>query len=254
MSESSLFLTVDEQPLTLGQALRYLESSGKLESFLWEIIRQHVIEQELQVQQDLVISSDVIDQVVMDFRLENQLTSYESFQQWLASEKIDSATFRQRIASNLKLERLKTTVTEPNLQEYFIERKLFLDQVVLSRLVVEDQSLAQELKSQIIEEGATLEQLVQEYSVAEDRIFNGMMGAVSRGSMPDALRSAIDEAKPGDLLGPLEIQGLWYLVRLEKFLSAALDEHLGQELQDELFEKWLDDRIQAMNVKLELEF
>ena len=254
MSESSLFLTVDEQPLTLGQALRYLESSGKLESFLWEIIRQHVIEQELQVQQDLVISSDVIDQVVMDFRLENQLTSYESFQQWLASEKIDSATFRQRIASNLKLERLKTTVTEPNLQEYFIERKLFLDQVVLSRLVVEDQSLAQELKSQIVEEGATLEQLVQKYSVAEDRIFNGMMGAVSRGSMPDALRSAIDEANPGDLLGPLEIQGLWYLVRLEKFLSAALDEQLGQELQDELFEKWLDDRIQAMNVKLELEF
>ena len=254
MSESSLFLTVDEQPLTLGQALRYLESSGKLESFLWEIIRQHVIEQELQVQQDLVISSDVIDQVVMDFRLENQLTSYESFQQWLASEKIDSATFRQRIASNLKLERLKTTVTEPNLQEYFIERKLFLDQVVLSRLVVEDQSLAQELKSQIVEEGATLEQLVQKYSVAEDRIFNGMMGAVSRGSMPDALRSAIDEAKPGDLLGPLEIQGLWYLVRLEKFLSAALDEQMGQELQDELFEKWLDDRIQAMNVKLELEF
>ncbi len=254
MSESSLFLTVDEQPLTLGQALRYLESSGKLESFLWEIIRQHVIEQELQVQQDLVISSDVIDQVVMDFRLENQLTSYESFQQWLASEKIDSATFRQRIASNLKLEKLKTTVTEPNLQEYFIERKLFLDQVVLSRLVVEDQSLAQELKSQIVEEGATLEQLVQEYSVVEDRIFNGMMGAVSRGSMPDALRSAIDEAKPGDLLGPLEIQGLWYLVRLEKFLSAALDEQMGQELQDELFEKWLDDRIQAMNVKLELEF
>ena len=138
MSESSLFLSVDDAPLTLGQALRYLESSGKLESFLWEIIRQHVIEQELQVQQDLVISSDVIDQVVMDFRLENQLTSYESFQQWLASEKIDSATFRQRIASNLKLERLKTTVTEPNLQEYFIERKLFLDQVVLSRLVVED--------------------------------------------------------------------------------------------------------------------
>ena len=254
MSESSLFLSVDDAPLTLGQALRYLESSGKLESFLWEIIRQHVIEQELQVQQDLVISSDVIDQVVMDFRLENQLTSYESFQQWLASEKIDSATFRQRIASNLKLERLKTTVTEPNLQEYFIERKLFLDQVVLSRLVVEDQSLAQELKSQIVEEGATLEQLVQKYSVAEDRIFNGMMGAVSRGSMPDALRSAIDEAKPGDLLGPLEIQGLWYLVRLEKFLSAALDEQMGQELQDELFEKWLDDRIQAMNVKLELEF
>ena len=256
MSESSLFLTVDDAPVTLGQALRYLESSGKLESVLWEVIRQHVIEQELQ-QQDLAISSDVIDQIVMDFRLENQLTDYESFQDWLASQEIDSTNFRQQIAFNLKLERLKTLktkVTEPNLQEYFIERKLFLDRVVLSCLVVEKRSLAQELKSQIVEDGVPFEQLVQKYSIAEDRIFNGMMGAVSRGTMPDALRSAVDLAKPGDLLEPLEIQELWYLVRVEKFLSAALDEQLGQELQDELFEKWLDDKIQAMNVKLEVKF
>ena len=253
MNESSLFLTADEQSLTLGQALRYLKSSGKLESVLWEIIRQHVIEQELQTQQ-VAINPDVIDQVVMDFRLENQLTDYESFQQWLASEGIDSASFRQQIASNLKVERLKATVTQPNLQEYFIERKLFLDRVVLSRLVVEERSLAQELKSQIVEDGAKFEQLAQEYSVAEDRIFNGMMGAVSRSTMPDALRSVVDLANPGDLLGPLEIQGLWYLVRVEKFLSAVLDEQMGQELQDELFEKWLEDKIQAMNVKLEVKF
>lgn len=254
MSESSLFLTANEQPISLGQALRYLRSSGKLESVLWEVMRQHVIEQELQMQPDLAISSDVIDQVVMEFRLESQLTDYQSFQDWLANEGIDSATFRQQIAFNLKLEKLKTTVTEPNLQEYFIERKLFLDRVVLSRLVVEERSLAEELKSQIVEDGARFEQLAQEYSVAEDQIFNGMMGAVSRRTMPDALRAAIDFANPGDLLGPLEIQGLWYLVRVEKFLSAALDEHLAQELQDELFEKWLDDKIQAIDVKLEVKF
>lgn len=125
---------------------------------------------------------------------------------------------------------------------------------MLSRLVVENHALAQELKSQIVEDGARFEQLAQECSVAEDQIFNGMMGAVSRGTMPDALRTAVDLAQPGDLLEPLEIGGLWYLVRVEKFLSAALDEQLGQELQDELFEKWLDDKNQAMNVKLEVKF
>lgn len=252
MSESSLFLSADDATLTLGQALRYLESSGKLESFLWEILCQHVIEQEL-ITQQVTINPDVIDQVVMDFRLENQLTDYESFQAWLASEGIDSATFRGQIAYNLKLERLKATVTQPNIQEYFIERKLFLDKVVLSRLVVETKALAQELKSQIVEDGVRFEQLVQEYSVAEDRIFNGMMGAISRGSMPDILRSAVDLANPGDLLEPLEIDSLWYLVRVEKFLSAALDE-VKQELEVELFEQWLDDKIQAMNVKLEVNF
>lgn len=97
MSESSLFLSIDDDSLTLGQVLRYLESSGKLESFLLQIIRQHVVEKELQTQQ-VAINPDIIDQMVMDFRLENQLTEYESFQEWLASEGIDSTTFRQQIA------------------------------------------------------------------------------------------------------------------------------------------------------------
>ena len=81
-----------------------------------------------------------------------------------------------------------------------------------------------------------------------------MMGAIGRGTMPDALRSAVDLAKPGELIGPLKIQDLWYLVRVEKFLSAALDEQLKQELEDELFEQWLEDKVQKMNVKLQVEF
>lgn len=254
MSESILFLTADEEPISLEQALKYLELSGKLEPILWEVIRQHVIEKELKTIDDIDISSDLIEQVVIDFRLENELTNSQIFQEWLASEGIDYSTFRKQIAANLKLERLKATVTESNLQEYFIERKIFLDRVVLSRLVVEEQALAEELKSQILEDGARFEQLVQDYSIAEDGIYNGMMGAIGRGTMPDALRSAVDLAKPGELIGPLKIQDLWYLVRVEKFLIAALDEQLKQELEDELFEQWLEDKVQKMNVKLQVEF
>lgn len=53
-------MTVDDTSLTLGQALRYLESSGKLESFRCEIIRQHVIEKELMTQQ-VTINPIVVD-------------------------------------------------------------------------------------------------------------------------------------------------------------------------------------------------
>ncbi|MBH8555791.1 peptidylprolyl isomerase [Nostocaceae cyanobacterium CENA357] len=252
--ESTVFLTADDQPISLGQALRYLKSSGRLESVIWEIIGQYVIEQELQTIEEFDIGADLIDQVVMDFRLEHQLTDYKSFQEWLTSEGIDYTTFRKQITFNLKLETLKAQVTEPNIQEYFIERKIFLDRIVLSRLVTQEQALAEELKSQILEDGARFEQLVQEYSIEDDRIFNGMMGAVSRGTMPDVLRGAVDLANPGELIGPLEIDRLWYLVRVEKFLEASLEEQLKQELKDELFEQWLEEKIQNINVKLQVEF
>lgn len=254
MMESRPFLTADDQSISLGQALRYLASVGKLESVLWEIMRQHVIEQELQTREELNIGSDAIEQVVIDIRLKYQLADPESFREWLASEGIDYTAFRRQIADSLKLARLKVQVTEPRLQEYFIEQKIYLDQVILSRLVVEEQALAEELKSQILEDGASFEQLVQEYSVAEDRMFNGMMGATSRGSLPDTLRTAVDLASPGELIGPLEIEGLWSLVRVEQFLPASLDEQLRAELEDELFEQWLEEKIQSIDIKLQVNF
>jgi hypothetical protein len=250
--EPTLFLTADEQPISLEQALKYLDSAGKLEPVLWEIMRSYVIEQELQTLEEFDISSE-LDQVVLDFRLENDLTNYTSFQEWLVNQGLDYPTFRSQIASKLKLEKLKAQVTEPNLQEYFIERKIFLDRVVLSRLVVEEQALAEELKSQIIEDGAKFEQLVQEYSITDDRIFNGMMGAMSKGTLPTELRAAIDLANPGELI-PLEIEGLWYLVRVEKLLPASLDEQLKEELVQELFEQSLEDKIQNINVQLQVKF
>jgi parvulin-like peptidyl-prolyl isomerase len=192
--------------------------------------------------------------MIIDFRLAHQLASSEIFQQWLASEGLNYTTFRKKIVCDFKIEKLKARVTQPNVEEYFIERKIYLDRVVLSRLVVEERSLAEELQSQIIEDSAKFEQLVREYSVATDRISNGMMGPVSRGAMPDTVRALVDLANPGESIGPLEIDGFWYLFRVENFLPAALDEQMRQELEDELFERWLEDKVKSIDAKLQVDF
>jgi parvulin-like peptidyl-prolyl isomerase len=249
---SEQFLSVDDQPISLRQALNYLQSSGKLQPFLVEILREYIIEQELQTREDLDISPALTEQAVIDFRMQRQLTDPKQFQEWLASNGTDYATFHNQIAFGFKLEKLKVQVTEPKIQEYFIERKLFLDRVVLSRIVVDDKELAEELSSQI-EEGAAFEDLAREYSMADDRIANGMIGPVSRGTMPDILRAAVDSVSQRELVGPLELEGRWGLFRVEQFLPASLeDSRLKQALQNELFERWLAEKIQKITVKLQV--
>jgi parvulin-like peptidyl-prolyl isomerase len=79
------------------------------------------------------------------------------------------------------------------------------------------------------------------------------MGPVSRGTLPDALRAAIDSANPGELVGPLEFENVWAIFRVEQFLPATLeDNQLRQAMQNELFEKWLSEKIQTMTVKLQV--
>jgi parvulin-like peptidyl-prolyl isomerase len=250
---SQPLLTVDDQPISLKQAFQYLQASGKLQSFIGDILRQHVIEQELQIRDDLNIDPLLTEQAVIEFRLQNQLSDPKAFADWLASQGKDYSSFHTSVTLSFKLERLKAQVTEPRLQEYFIERKLFLDRVVLSRLIVQTQELAEELASQI-EEGASFDQLAREYSIAEDRIVNGMMGPISRGTLPDVLRAAVDSASPGDLIGPLELESRWALFRVEQSLPASLeDKQLKQALQNELFEQWIAQKIQKMNVKIQID-
>ena len=249
--ETKPFLIVDEQSISLAQALRYLQASGKLQPFVVEILRQKTIEQELQTRDDLDISSAMIEQAVIDFRLEQQLTEPKTFQAWLLSNGVDYSTFHKQVAFGFKLEKLRVQVTESKLQEYFIERKIFLDRVVLSRIVVNNKELAEELKSQIVE-GIRFEQLAQEYSLTDDRIVNGMMGPVSRGQMPDSLRTLVDLSSPGELVAPIEIEGLYCLFRVEQFLPASLEGQVKQELQNQLFEQWLTEKMQKLTIKLQV--
>jgi len=82
-------------------------------------------------------------------------------------------------------------------------------------------------------EGARFEQLAQEYSL-DERIVNGMMGPSSRGQMPDFLRALVDLSSPGELIGPIEIEGWYCLFQLNNFSSIPGGQVL-QELQNQLF-------------------
>ncbi|MBD2357363.1 peptidylprolyl isomerase [Tolypothrix sp. FACHB-123] len=250
--ESLSFLTVNDQPISLEQAVKYLQASGKLTQFIGEIIRQYIIDEEINTRDDIDISPALTEQAIIDFRLKNQLIDPQIFQEWLKKNGTDYQTFHASIAFNFKLEKLRALITEPKIPEYFIDRKIYLDRVVISRIFVDNREMSEELHTQI-EEGGSFEQLAKEYSLTDDRIVNGMMGPISRGTLPDIVRAAIDAANPGELIGPIEIEGRYGLFRVEQFLPASLeDTQLKQTLQNELFEKWLAEKIQKLTVKLQV--
>lgn len=251
---SEPFLTIDDIPVSLAQAVRYLQMGRKFDGFIGEILRQFVIERELKEQDELETNVSMVEQAVVDFRIEQNLTDSRQFQQWLSANGLTYETFRDQVAYGFQYRTLKERVTAPRLQEYFIERKIYLDRVVLSRIIVDNQELADELKTQIQEGTATFEQLARDYSLTDDRIVNGMVGPVSRGSMPDELRASVDQASIGDVVGPMGMEGRWGLFRIEKVINASLeDEQVQNALRDELFEQWVAQKIETLPIKLQIQ-
>lgn len=210
---SQPFLIIGGYPISLAQALNYLKDAGKLQTLVDEIGRNHIIHQCLQT-------------------MEQQ------------------ATLPKGLTFDLKLKALKAQITASKLQQYFIQNKLKLDRVILSRIVVATRGLAEEIKLDIEEKKGTFEALARQYSLTPERLSNGMMGAISRADLSDILRSEIDAAEIGSLLGPLEMQDHWCLLRIEGRLPAALDDNLKAQLESEIFEQWLGANLQNTDIEL----
>lgn len=250
--ESIAFLKVNNQTISLSQAIGYLKASGKFGMFLAEILRQHILEHELAEVEGIDIDAAELEQTIVNFRLEKQLLDRNIFQSWLVNNGISYENFRQGITNDLKLDKLKTKISQPRLEAYYQQQKPLFDRVVLSRILVSDRELADTLKAAISSGKSQFETIAREYSVSDDRVVNGMMGPVSRGTLPDLLKNMVDFAKVGEIIGPLEIEGGYGLFRVEQFLDASLeDPKVKQELQNQLFEQWLQEKLQSLEIKLE---
>lgn len=246
------FITIDDREISLKQALGYLRASGDLQQFMTRILRQYAIERELENRTDLEVDPSRVEQAIVDFRLQNNLVPAERFDKWLQSQGLTYSTFREQITSGLKIESLKQEVTASKCEEFFNKNQAKFEQAVLSRIVVGEPALAEDLKRQL-DDGAAFETLVKEHSTTGDRVFNGMMGAVSIGQLPEPLRVALDGAEPGDIVGPVEFERRYSLLRLEQRLPVSLEGQVKQNLQNQFFEQWWQQQLKDKTVKLQIE-
>jgi parvulin-like peptidyl-prolyl isomerase len=245
------FLTIDDQTLSLEQSLGHLRTAGKLQTVLVEITQQYLLQQEIQLMDILEPSSELVEQFILEFRLQQQLTEPGSFQLWLATNGITYSDFRQQVSFRLQREDLKEKVTASRVLEAFEQQKENLDRFVLSRIVVDSAELAQALKEKS-EQGADFSQLAKEHSLVDDAIVGGVMAPVIRAQMPEVIREATRSAQPGQLIGPLQIDQRYCLLKVEQCLPATLEGSLKREIEEQIFQQWLTERLQQVAIKLNI--
>jgi len=251
--ESRPFMIVGEEELSLAQALRYLQTSGKLQSFVTEISRQYILDKELENQEASALDGEKLQKSIADFRAQNDLKEPQKFQQWLDANGMNYGMLEGQIAKGFKMLEFKNSLTEGKVEGYFQERQPFLDSVILSRIVVQDKELADSIFRKITEEGGNFEDLVKEFSITNDRNFKGLIGPVSIGTLPEEVKVAMEGANPGQIMGPFNVDGYWCVFRFEEFQPADLDNpNLKRRLESEIFERWLAEKLQNLKVRIQV--
>jgi parvulin-like peptidyl-prolyl isomerase len=251
--QAETLISIDSQPISLRQVIGHLRAAGELPRFVQTVLRQHLLEQQLQSRPDLELDPSLLEQAIVNFRMENRLITQESFDQWLQTQRLSYTDFRNQFAKGLKIAGLKNQLVAAKVEEFFAKNKELLATVVLSRIVVADVNLAEELMRQLIDDRRPFEKLAREHSLTDDRLFNGMMGRVSVSQLPQPIREAIAGAQPGELIGPVEFEGRYCLFRIEQWQPASLEGQLKKEIEDRMFDQWVQEQLKNKNIQLHLE-
>lgn len=248
-------LTIDEQPLPLSQAFKYLRTSGGLKRVLDEIKRQHLLEREIKERDNIKVMAIEVEKAISAFQGQYQLTNPVRFTEWLNQNEKRYEDLYQEVKFALKVSKLKESVISPNqIQQHFKENPEEFKRMVLSRIIVADRTKAEELKQQIDSQEQSFETLARKHSIAQEANANGMMGPVRVSTLPDAIKTALENPTPGEAIGPVEFEGTYGLFRVDEVLpEPKLNDSLKQNIRNQLFEKWLQDKLTKMTLTLEMD-
>ena len=155
-----------------------------------------------------------------------------------------SAQQQQTIAiRHLKLEKFKEENWGSKVKSYFLSRKEQLDKVVFSLIQANSAEIVQELYFRLQEGEEDFSQLAAKYSQGPEVRTGGLVGPIRLANLHSTLAKVLLASKVGELAPIFRVEKNFILVRLEKFIPCELDETLRQQLIDELFEKWLESKI-----------
>ncbi|WP_071515773.1 peptidylprolyl isomerase [Geitlerinema sp. PCC 9228] len=251
--DSQTLISIDNQHISVRQALQYLNATGELPQVIRKILRQHVVSQALADRDDLQLDAQQVEQAIINFRLKNQLVDPQRFEQWLQKQRTTYERFRQQVAESLKIARFKQEVTASDVEEIFEQNKSLFEQVVISRIVVSEKDFAEQLKQQLQENPDNFVSLVKEHSIARDRNRYGMLGPVPVGQLPKAIQEVVQDREIGEILGPVEYENNYQIFRIEDTIAASLSGELKQQLQEQAFERWWQQQLQETKITLHLD-
>ncbi len=193
---------------------------------------------------DITCSPEEMQQAQQQFYQKEQIADETQRQIWLDTHGMNLEQLEKLTVRDIKIEKFKQLTWADKLDPYFVKCKGQLDRVVYSLIRTREPGVAQELYFRIQEGENTFSELAREYSQGSEAQTGGLLGPVELNVPHPKISQILAASKPGQLSPPTQVGDWWIILRLEKYVSAQLDEKTRQRLLQELFQGWLLAQLQ----------
>ncbi len=193
---------------------------------------------------DITCTPEETTQAKQLFYQKQQIGDETQLKVWLNHHGMTPEQLDKLSVRDLKIEKFKHLTWGDKLDPYFVKCKGKLDRVVYSLIRTKDPGVAQELYFRIQEGENTFSELARQYSQGSEAQTGGLLGPVELNTPHPKIAQILAASRPGQLSPPTQVGDWWIILRLEKYVSAQLDESTRQRLLNELFQGWLLAQLQ----------
>ncbi len=174
------------------------------------------------------------------------ITSEAELQPWLQRQRLLRADLTQIATQEERLDRFRRHRWGEEVEIHFLRRKPELDEVTYLLLRVSERSLAEEMHQRLVEGEASFAELATAHSEGRERLSQGMVGPLPIVTAHPEIAARLRVGRPGQLWPPFQADRFWVLIQLQQQLPARLDDATYSRMMEELFETWVEERVQLL--------
>jgi parvulin-like peptidyl-prolyl isomerase len=200
----------------------------------------------------LGVADGELQKAADQFRRRAGLTRAEDAQRWLRANRLSQEDLENGLERAILQRRLvRHAAGKEAVEKYFAANRARFEGARLSRIVVRDEGLANELLSQLREEGADFVALLRKHSTDERGKRLGPR-TVARKRLPPPIEQAVFAAKGGDVVGPFKVGDAWHLLRVEGLPPARLTRRVAAAVRTLLLRRWLREQAAGAGIEMKL--
>jgi parvulin-like peptidyl-prolyl isomerase len=228
------------------EIVNFLKQEMSLKETRQNILYQRVIARVAQ-QRGITVSSLEIEKEATEQRRELRLEKAADTIAWLTDNMMAPHDWEVGIRNRLLAQKLAQDMFGKEVEKFFLQNRAEFEQVILYRLVVKDDKLAQELYYQIEEREVSFYTAAHNYDIdLNRRRLCGYEGQVYRWEIEADIASVVFHTSPQQLIGPLKINESYHLLWVEEHIPADLTHTRYKELLNHMFKQWLSSELSNM--------
>lgn len=233
-------------PIELDEIIDFLKKNIQFKEIYEKILHQKIINKAAQ-ERGLTVTPGEIQAQADRQRYEQRLEKVAETLAWLDAQMMTPEQWEAGICDRILAKNLAEHLFAKEVEKFFAQNRLDFDQVLLYQIIVNDGKLAQELFYQLEEREISFYEAAYLYDADEKRRHQcGYVGYTSRWNLKPDIAAAVFGVPLGEVIGPIQTDLGFHLLKVEEFIPAELTPQRYQELLDGMFQQWLASELTYM--------